>query len=105
MQSILTGESKVVLTGGADSMSQAPYAVRNVRFGVPLGSNIAFEDTLWTGLIDTHCKLPMGLTAEKLGAMFKVTRQEVDEFSLRSQVLWKKGKCAELNVLNIMKFY
>lgn len=91
-QSIAVGESKVVLTGGADNMSQAPYAVRNVRFGAPLGASIAFEDTLWTGLIDTHCKLPMALTAEKLGAQFKVTREEVDDFSLRSQTLWKKGK-------------
>lgn len=72
-------------------MSQAPYVVRDVRFGAPLGSNVNFEDSLWTGLIDTHCKLPMGLTAEKLGAQFKVTRAEVDEFAIRSQTLWKKG--------------
>ncbi len=73
-------------------MSQAPYIVRDVRFGAPLGANIVFEDSLWTGLTDSYCKLPMGLTAEKLGAQFKLTRKEVDEFALRSQTLWKKGK-------------
>lgn len=91
-QSILTGESKIVLTGGADNMSQAPYVVRNVRFGAPLGSNIAFEDTLWVSMFDSHCKLSMGLTAEKLGAQFKLTREEVDEFALQSQIRWKKAQ-------------
>lgn len=80
-----------MLTGGADNMSQAPYTVRNVRFGAPLGSNIAFEDTLWVSMFDSHCKLSMGLTAEKLGAQFKLTREEVDEFALQSQIRWKKG--------------
>lgn len=93
-QSILSGESRIVLTGGADNMSQAPYVVRNLRFGAPLGSKIDFEDTLWTGLIDTHCKLPMGLTAEKLGAQFKINRPDVDDFALRSQTLWKKAQDA-----------
>lgn len=73
-------------------MSQAPYVVRNVRFGAPLGANIEFEDSLWTGLVDSHCKLPMALTAEKLGAKFNISREEVDKFALRSQQLWKKGK-------------
>ncbi|CAB0004281.1 unnamed protein product, partial [Nesidiocoris tenuis] len=89
-QNILTGESNIVLTGGTDNMSQSPYAVRNVRFGAPLGAKIEFEDTLWVGLTDTHCNLPMGLTAEKLAAQYKIQRDEVDKFALRSQQLWKK---------------
>ncbi|KAJ8686802.1 hypothetical protein QAD02_022596 [Eretmocerus hayati] len=88
-QSITTGEAKIVLTGGVENMSQMPFVVRNVRFGTALGSKYEFEDSLWLGLIDTHCGLPMGMTAEKLGAQFKVTRQEVDNFALRSQHLWK----------------
>lgn len=79
------------MTGGVDNMSQAPYAVRNIRFGAPLGSKIEFEDTLWVGLTDTYCKLPMGLTAEKLAEQYKLSRNEVDEYALRSQTLWKKG--------------
>ncbi|XP_073990531.1 yippee interacting protein 2 [Rhodnius prolixus] len=90
-QNIVVGESSVVLTGGVDNMSQAPFAVRNVRFGTALGTKVEFEDTLWTGLTDTYCGLPMGLTAEKLAEKYKITRAEVDEYSLRSQTLWKKA--------------
>nr|QBH73967.1 mitochondrial 3-ketoacyl-coa thiolase [Encarsia formosa] len=88
-QSILTGEAKIVLTGGAENMSQMPFVVRNVRFGTALGSKYEFEDSLWLGLLDTHCGLPMGMTAEKLGAKFGVTREEVDNFALRSQKTWE----------------
>lgn len=87
--SILLGESNIVLTGGAENMSQAPYVVRNVRYGTTLGQKHEFEDSLWTGLTDLHCNLPMGLTAEKLGEQYKLTRQEVDQFALKSQQLWK----------------
>lgn len=72
-------------------MSQAPFAVRNIRFGVPLGVQTEFEDTLWASLTDTYCNLPMALTAEKLAGQYKVTRDEVDQYALRSQQLWKKG--------------
>lgn len=74
-------------------MSQTPFVVRNVRFGTTLGQKYEFEDALWLGLLDTYCNLPMGVTAEKLGAQYNLNRQEVDEFALRSQQLWKAGKC------------
>ncbi|XP_023246005.1 3-ketoacyl-CoA thiolase, mitochondrial isoform X2 [Copidosoma floridanum] len=90
-QSILTGESKIVLTGGAENMSQMPFVVRDVRFGTALGKKYDFEDSLWLGLLDTHCGLPMGLTAEKLGAQFSITREEVDKFALRSHLSWKNA--------------
>ncbi|XP_012149244.1 yippee interacting protein 2 [Megachile rotundata] len=93
-QSILTGEAKIVLTGGAENMSQAPFVVRNVRFGTVLGQKHEFEDSLWLGLLDTYCNMPMGMTAEKLGAQFGINRQQVDEFALRSQQLWKAANDA-----------
>lgn len=73
-------------------MSQMPYSVRNIRFGLPLGQSPILEDSLWLGLADSYCNMPMALTAEKLGAEKNVTRDEVDQFSLRSQKLWKAGK-------------
>ncbi|XP_012284918.1 3-ketoacyl-CoA thiolase, mitochondrial [Orussus abietinus] len=91
IQSILTGESKIVLAGGAENMSQCPFAVRNIRYGTTIGQKYEFEDTLWAGLVDTYCQLPMGLTAEKLGAKYSVTRDEADQYSLRSQKLWKEA--------------
>ncbi|KAK0423407.1 hypothetical protein QR680_008128 [Steinernema hermaphroditum] len=93
---ILLGESRIVVAGGVENMSQTPYTVRNVRFGTTLGANYEFEDTLWKGLTDSHVKLPMGMTAEKLGAQYKVTREEADAFAVRSQTLWKKAKDANV---------
>jgi acetyl-CoA acyltransferase 2 len=61
-QEIELGNANVVLCGGAESMSQAPFAVRNTRFGTKLGQDIKLEDTLWEGLTDEYCKTPMGIT-------------------------------------------
>ncbi|KAJ0174349.1 hypothetical protein K1T71_010495 [Dendrolimus kikuchii] len=88
-QDIMTGVAKISVAGGVENMSQAPFAVRGVRFGTMLGTNYAFEDTLWAGLSDSYCGLPMGMTAEKLGAQFGITRDEVDNFALKSQQRWK----------------
>lgn len=90
-QDIIVGAAKVSLTGGVENMSQAPFVARNIRFGTVLGSNYNLEDSLWTGLTDTYCKLPMALTAEKLGEKYDIKRSKVDEFSLLSQTNWEKG--------------
>lgn len=90
-QDILIGGAKVVLTGGVESMSLAPYVARNMRFGTPLGVSPVLEDSLWAGLTDTYCKLPMALTAEKLGEKFNISRAKVDEFSFNSQQRWGKA--------------
>jgi len=92
VQDITTGVAKISLTGGAENMSQVPFSIRNFRFGTQLGVSYQLEDSLWAGLTDTYCKLPMALTAEKLGAQNKITREEVDEFALRSQTLWKAAQ-------------
>jgi acetyl-CoA acyltransferase 2 len=91
-QEIALGDSKVVLCGGAESMSLAPYSVRGNRFGTALGTNLNLEDTLWSGLTDAHIKLPMALTAENLAEQYKITRAECDEFALRSQTRWKQAQ-------------
>lgn len=73
-------------------MSQTPFAVRNVRFGTALGGKYIFEDCLWESLTDSYCKTPMGMTAENLATKYKLTRDEVDQFALRSQHNWKRGR-------------
>ena len=82
---ILTGQANCVLAGGAESMSQAPFAVRGMRFGTTLGRAPAFEDTLWSSLNDTFCNTPMALTAENLAVKYGIGQDAVDEFSLLSQ--------------------
>ena len=49
------------------------------------------EDSLWSGLTDAYAKIPMGLTAEKLGQQYSITRTQCDEFAYSSQVKWKNG--------------
>jgi acetyl-CoA acetyltransferase family protein len=84
-QQILLDESRVVLCGGAESMSQAPHVVRGARWGVRLGPAVPFEDTLWEALKDPQCGLSMAETAENLADKYQLTRQEVDEYALTSQ--------------------
>lgn len=94
VQDLVTGFGNISLTGGVENMSAFPHIVRGIRFGVPLGVTPQLEDSLWVGLTDSYCNLPMALTAEKLGAQYKLTRDEVDEFALRSQKLWKAANDA-----------
>lgn len=65
--------------------------MRNIRFSTALGAKYDFEDTLWEGLTDQHIKTPMGVTAERLGEKYHVSRHEADEFALDSHMKWKKG--------------
>ncbi len=96
-QSIMLGESRLCLTGGAESMSQAPHVVRGVRWGkLRLGPAAPFEDTLWEALTDPYCGFSMAETAENLAAEYEITRQDVDEYAVRSQRLakaaWDEGR-------------
>jgi acetyl-CoA acetyltransferase family protein len=83
-QAMLLGEAGVVLAGGAENMSQAPYVVRGARWGLRMG-NTEFQDYLWEALTDPFCGCDMANTAENLAEQYGITRQEVDEYALRSQ--------------------
>src|SRR5260370_4375615 len=83
-QRLLLGEANMVLAGGMENMTQAPFVVRGARTGLKLGGG-ALEDSLMAGLTDTYCGLPMALTAEKLAEQQRITRKEADAYALRSQ--------------------
>src|SRR2546425_4852109 len=85
---ILLGEAGMVLAGGMENMSQAPYVIRGARWGFRLGEG-KLEDSLLVALMDSYCGLTMAQTAEKLARERDVTRREQDSFALRSQ------QCAE----------
>jgi acetyl-CoA acetyltransferase family protein len=95
---LLLGEADVVLTGGMESMSQAPHVIRGLRNGLRLGQG-QLEDTLWSALLDTHCGCTMAGTAENCAAKYSVSRDEQDAFAIRSQQLadraWKEGRLKE----------
>lgn len=90
-QQILLGESRVVLAGGTESMSQAPHVVRGARWGLRLGPAAQFEDSLWEALKDPQCGFSMAETAENLAEKYRLTRREVDEYALLSQQRARKA--------------
>ena len=83
-QMIQTDEAKIVLAGGMEAMSQAPFVIRG-RDGFTLAPGGKLEDSLMVALLDSYCGLYMANTAELLGSEFSITRQMQDEFALRSQ--------------------
>lgn len=50
------------------------------------------EDTLWSGLTDSYCKLPMAITAENLAEKYNISREDCDQFALESQTRWANGE-------------
>jgi len=83
-QMIQTEEAKVVLAGGMESMSQAPFSIRG-RDGFTLAPGGKLEDSLMVALLDSYCGLYMANTAELYGEQQGITRQAQDEFALCSQ--------------------
>jgi acetyl-CoA C-acetyltransferase len=84
-------EAEYILTGGAESLSNCPHSIWNLRTGLGLGRG-TLHDTLWDGLVDTYCGLGMGPTAEKLAAEYGITREESDAYALRSQGLTAEAR-------------
>ena len=84
---IVLGEATVTLTGGTESMSQAPHVMRGARWGdLRLGpAQKHFEDLLWESLVDSNCGLTMAQTAEELAERYSVSREEADQVAINSQ--------------------
>jgi acetyl-CoA acetyltransferase family protein len=97
-QQILLGESRVVLTGGVENMSQAPHVIRGLRNGLKLGQG-KLEDSLYDCLLDTMCGLYMAQTAERCAAHYGISRDAQDAYALRSQQAavsaWESGRLAD----------
>ena len=96
---IRLGESRVVVAGGTESMSQAPHVLRGARWGLRLGPTPPLEDSLWEALRDAHCGLTMAETAERLADRYQIPREAVDCYAARSQAgardAWASGAMAD----------
>ncbi len=90
-QEILLGNARVCLTGGTESMSQAPHVVRGARWGLRLGPSVPFQDMLWESLMDPYCGFSMAETAENLADEYDISRLDADEYALRSQQAAKQA--------------
>jgi acetyl-CoA acetyltransferase family protein len=97
-QMIQLGEANLVLAGGMEAMSQAPFVIRG-RDGFSLAPGGKLEDSLMVALLDSYCGLYMANTAELYGEQQGITRQAQDEFALRSQqkadAAYKDGRLGE----------
>src|SRR5689334_14602014 len=83
-EQIQLDEATTVLAGGIENMSQAPFVVRGARKGLKLGQG-SMEDSLMVALLDTYAGLYMAQTSDNLARKYEISRDEQDEFALRSQ--------------------
>lgn len=90
-QSLMLGEGRVALTGGTESMSLSPHVMRGARFGTQLKTP-QLDDMLWASLTDEYIGAGMGMTAENLAEKYAISREEQDEFALRSHQLAAKAR-------------
>lgn len=81
---IRAGEADVILAGGVESMTLAPHFVRNMRAGTKFGNVELIDAMLFDGLTNIYDNTVMGVIAEETGTRAGVTRQQMDEFAVRS---------------------
>src|SRR5690348_5953233 len=84
-QEIMLGRADAVLAGGTESMSRVPYFAESARWGMRMGNMQLVDGVYRDGFNDPLSGLMMGQTAEKLARQYEISRDEQDEFALRSQ--------------------
>jgi len=83
-QAIQTGNSSIVVAGGMESMTNAPYLLPNARKGYRLGNAKIIDSVVHDGLWDIYNDYHMGITGENVAEKYGITREEQDEFALNS---------------------
>jgi acetyl-CoA C-acetyltransferase len=84
-RAVRDGDAEVVLAGGTESMSRVPYLLSGARWGYRMGHQPAVDAMYQDGFLCPLSEMIMGETAERLADMYRIPRQEQDEFALRSQ--------------------
>jgi acetyl-CoA C-acetyltransferase len=85
-QAIRAGDAQVIVAGGMESMSNAPYLLRHARWGMGYGDARAVDAVIHDGLWDVYNDFHMGMTGEIIAERYKITRQQADEFAYRSHM-------------------
>lgn len=83
-QAIKTGDSEIIIAGGQESMSNAPYILQKARFGYKMGNDEIIDSLLNDGLWDVYNNIHMGKCAEQCAKKLGLSREEVDEYSILS---------------------
>jgi len=98
-QFIMLGDAEVILAGGTESMSNAPYLLLQGRNGFRMGHGEVMDSMILDGLTDSFNNYHMGITAENIAERWNITREEQDLFALESQnraeLAQKSGRFAE----------
>ena len=82
---IREGEADIIVAGGIENMSMAPYALKNARFGYRMGNNQIYDTMITDALTDAFHGYHMGITAENVAERWGLTREELDAFAANSQ--------------------
>jgi acetyl-CoA C-acetyltransferase len=98
-QMIRSGDAEIVVAGGMESMTQAPYLLPGARAGYRIGDAALIDSMMYDGLTDTLDQIPMGLSTEKFNAAIGISRERQDVFSAASHekaaAAAKEGRLAE----------
>ncbi len=90
-QAIMLGDAEVIIAGGIENMSQAPYALPGARWGQRMGDAKCVDLMIFDGLYEIFNGYHMGITAENIAERYKISREEQDKFGYESQM---KAKAA-----------
>ena len=85
VQTIIAGDNDIVVAGGTENMSQAPYLVPKARWGHKMGDGKLIDSLTNDALTDAFHQYHMGVTAENLAQKYSITREEQDKFAAESQ--------------------
>lgn len=83
-QAIKAGDAEIVVAGGMENMTRAPYLLDRARQGYKLGDGKLIDAMVYDGLWDVYNNFHMGITGERIAERYKLTREEIDRFALRS---------------------
>ncbi len=85
-QSIIAGDNRVVVAGGMESMSNAPYLIKSMRWGTKYGNSIIVDSMINDGLWDAYNEFHMGITGEIVAERHGITRKQADEYAYQSHM-------------------
>jgi acetyl-CoA C-acetyltransferase len=98
-QTIQTGNAEIIVAGGMESMTNAPYLLPQARSGFRMGNNVAVDSMVNDGLWDVYNDFHMGHTAELVAEKYGITREEQDAFAVashqRAAAAWREGRFGE----------
>src|SRR5215831_1946998 len=101
---ILLGNSEIVVAGGMESMRNVPYLVEQARWGLRMGNQHFIDGMYRDGFYCPLSELVMGETAENLATMYKITRDEQDQYAFRSQQRAEAATRSKALPANLFRF-